>query len=80
MDKVPEVDTQAKLQKQLTKAFESNNLTKFKDAIDKGAQLNVPIESDYAKRTMYEMALSTPGYYQFVHACINAGCEVNYVS
>lgn len=80
MDTVDDIDKQANLQKLLEEGFASRNLQKFKDAILKGAQLNKPLKDDDSNRTMYEKVLSTFGYYKYVHACITAGCEVNYVS
>lgn len=67
-------------QQLLIEGFTLKDLDKFEDAIEYGAELNVPCEDEESKMTMYEMVLSKPGYFEFVRTCINAGCDVNYVS
>lgn len=67
--------------KQLLKeGFYEENIEKFEEAIRLGAHLDQPFEDDESEETVYELVLSTFGYSKFVKACINAGCNVNYVS
>lgn len=64
--------------KLLNEAVYTKNIDKFKEAIRLGASVNDLF--DESGRTVYELVLSTFGYSKFVKACLNTGCDVNYVS
>lgn len=81
MDTLEDMDpSSSDIQKLLKEGFDTKNIKKFIKAIRLGAQLDVPFEDDESLMTVYELVLSKYGYFKFVKACINAGCDVNYVS
>lgn len=80
MDTIDEIHSKSDIQQLLKEGFDSKNIGKFQHAISLGAHLNEPFENDECVMTVYELVLSTYGYFKFVRACLNAGCDVNYVS
>lgn len=58
----------------------TKNIDTFKEALRLGASVDEPFEEDESEMTFYELVLSTFGYHEFVKACLNAGCDGNYVS
>lgn len=66
--------------KLLEAGFNKKNIEEFEEAIRLGANLDEPFEDDASESTVFELVLSTFGYSQFVKACLDAGCIMNYVS
>ncbi|KAH8283437.1 hypothetical protein KR018_001669 [Drosophila ironensis] len=64
-------------QVQLGTALEKRNIKEFRAAVDMGAD---PGRQDKHHGSIYEKALSTPGCREFIEACIEHGCHVNYVN
>ncbi|XP_051858782.1 transient receptor potential cation channel protein painless-like [Drosophila albomicans] len=68
-------------QQELEDAFEAKDLDGFKRAITRGAQPNLSSKRDDDNQmTIFEKALSTRGRRTFIEACLNAGCDPNYVN
>ncbi|KAL7738850.1 hypothetical protein ACLKA6_001303 [Drosophila palustris] len=67
-------------QKELWAAFETEDLERFHHALDLGAQPNLISNDDVSNMSVYEKVLSKSGSAKFIRACINAGCDVNYVN
>lgn len=80
MDTIHAISSKSDIQQLLKEGFDTMNIRKFQMAISLGANLDEPFEDDEYAMTVYELVLSKYGYFKFVRACINAGCDVNYVS
>lgn len=67
-------------QMELWEAFKAGDFERFNNAIDLDGQLNLIADDDIYSMSVYETVLSTSGSAKFIKACIEAGCDVNYVS
>ncbi|XP_016983877.1 transient receptor potential cation channel protein painless isoform X2 [Drosophila rhopaloa] len=67
------IDSQATLSAALAK----KDIRLFVEALDSGAQAAL---QDDRHTCIYEKALSTPGCRDFIEACIDHGCQVNYIN
>ncbi|KAH8252678.1 hypothetical protein KR032_001245 [Drosophila birchii] len=67
------VDPQA----QLSDALAKRDISRFKAALDSGAQADL---QDERHTSIYEKALSTKGCREFIEACIAHGSQVNYIN
>ncbi|XP_017096586.2 transient receptor potential cation channel protein painless [Drosophila bipectinata] len=64
-------------QAQLSAALERRQSAEFKTALARGAQA---YRQDERHQSIFEKTLSTPGCGDFIDACIDHGCNVNYVN
>ncbi|XP_017077608.1 transient receptor potential cation channel protein painless-like isoform X2 [Drosophila eugracilis] len=65
------------IQEELRTALSNRDIDQFKSALDRGANPNLLYDN---QNSFYEKALYTPGSRQFIEACINHDCSVNYVN
>ncbi|XP_044317099.1 transient receptor potential cation channel protein painless-like isoform X2 [Drosophila rhopaloa] len=65
------------LQATLSAALVKKDIRLFVEALDSGAQAAL---QDDRHTCIYEKALSTPGCWDFIEACIDHGCQVNYIN
>ncbi|XP_030378440.1 transient receptor potential cation channel protein painless [Scaptodrosophila lebanonensis] len=64
-------------QAQLSAALANRDLREFRNALDNGAQ---PTMLDERNTSIYEKVLATPECAEFVQACLDHGCNVNYIN
>ncbi|XP_060646425.1 transient receptor potential cation channel protein painless-like [Drosophila nasuta] len=68
-------------QQELNDAFEAGDSDGFYRAISHGAQPNLRSKRDKDNQmSIFEKALSTSGCARFLNACLDAGCDPNYVN
>ncbi|ALC39532.1 maker496 [Drosophila busckii] len=69
-------------QAQLKEAFDKDEYQKFNEALELGASANLCCYEDVSGNmtSIYELALITEDSAHYIKACLNHGCDVNYVS
>ncbi|XP_033150815.1 transient receptor potential cation channel protein painless [Drosophila busckii] len=69
-------------QAQLKEAFDKDEYQKFNEALELGASANLCCYEDVSGNmtSIYELALITEDSAHYIKACLNHGCDVNYIN